>query len=183
MEPNQEQQIIEKSRNGDRESFRLLVEHYQQLIFSAAVKMVCQEDVAKDIVQETFIRIWTNLDKYDNSKNFKTWIYTIATRLSLDYIRKESHTDYHDEDSYLTNYIDDSSPGERLENKELASIIHQLVRDLSPKQRVTFTLKYLEGLETDEIATITGMNANKIKGNLYQARKTVKERLKQLGYE
>ena len=179
-----DEQIIEQCQRGDKNAFRIVVQTYQRLVFSIALKMLCNEDAAKDIVQETFIRIWQNIRNFERGRNFQTWIYTIASRLCLDALEKEHRLDPMPEDeACFQDFADEKSPQRMLENKELISVIKTLTSRLSDKQRIVFTLVYLENLETKEVEKITGMDADKIKSNLYVARKTIKEQLKQLGYE
>jgi RNA polymerase sigma-70 factor (ECF subfamily) len=179
-----EQNIINRCQQGDKNAFRLVVEHYQRMVFSAAIKMLCNEDSAMDIVQETFIRVWLNIRKYDEDHNFRTWIYTIAVRLCFDAMEKSKRVELMPEDeACLKDFVNDQTPGNNLENSELASVIKALARNLSPKQRVVFTLICLENMDVGEVEKITGVNALKIKSNLYVARKTIKEQLKRLGYE
>lgn len=179
-----DEQIIEQCRRGDKNAFRIVVQNYQRLVFSIALKMLCDEDAAKDIVQETFIRIWQNIRNFERGRNFQTWIYTITSRLCLDALEKENRLDPMPEDeACFQDFADEKSPQRMLENKELISVIKTLTNRLSDKQRIVFTLVYLENLETKEVEKITGMDADKIKSNLYVARKTIKEQLKQLGYE
>lgn len=176
--------IIERCRVGDKTAFRMVVQHYQRLVFSLAFKMLCDEEEAKDMTQETFIRVWLNFPKYDKERSLTTWIYTIATRLCLDRLEKRSHqVPLPDDDSTFRQYAEDDDPDRQLQNSELISVVRTLADRLSPKQRAVFTLVYLENLETDKVAEITGMDADKIKSNLYVARKTIKEKLIQLGYE
>lgn len=184
MDSKEEQQIIERCQHGDEKAFRCVVQSYQRMVFSVSLRMVCNEDAAKDIVQETFIRVWLNIQKYERGKDFKTWIYTIAIRLCLDTLKKDSWEalDSEDETSFK-NFVNEQSPDKHLENKELVSIIKVLARNLTPKQRMVFTLICLEHLETQEVERITGLSANKIKSNIYIARRKIKEQLKRLGYE
>jgi RNA polymerase sigma-70 factor (ECF subfamily) len=87
-----------------------------------------------------------------------------------------------EDEEYFSQYVSDSDTERELENHELLSVIKTLVSRLSPKQRIVFTLVHLENLDTEEVEQITGMDAAKIKSNLYVARKTIREQLKQLGY-
>ena len=83
----------------------------------------------------------------------------------------------------LQLFLSEDTAHRQLENKELASIVRTLTAELGDKQRVVFTLCQLEGLESDEIEEITGMDAQQVKSNLYAARQNIKKRLKKLGYE
>lgn len=177
-------EILKQCQHGDKTAFRVVVQTYQRMVFALAVRLLCDEEEAKDIVQETFIKVWVNITRYDLSQNFRTWIYTIATRQCLDRLRQKAPIEPMPEDeAYFEDYASDLESDRPLENRELISIIKTLVQQLSPKQRTVFTLIRLENLSTDEVTEITGMDADKIKCNLYVARKTVREQLKKLGYE
>lgn len=179
-----DEDIITQCQNGDKSAFRMVVQTYQRMIFSLSLKMTCDEEEAKDIVQDTFLRVWQNIGRYDSSKNFTTWIYSIATHLCIDRLKKirrlsplpEDETAFHD---YATNV----NAHNKLENSQWVSIIRILAHRLSTKQRLVFTLCQLEGLSSEEVQQITGFDAKQIKSNLYLARQTIRQQLKKLGYE
>ncbi|MBR6936597.1 MAG: RNA polymerase sigma factor [Prevotella sp.] len=176
--------IINKCKSGDKEAFRQIIQTYQQMIYSLALKMLCDEDEAKDIVQETFIRVWQNIQRYDTRKDIATWIYTIASRLCIDRSRNRKRIVSLSEDKTVfrqfTSNIDNQKT---IENKEWIAIVKVLAEGLSEKQRLVFTLCQLEGLSSSEVEQITGWDAKQVKSNLYVARQTIRERLKQMGYE
>lgn len=176
--------IINKCQRGDKTAFRVVVQTYQRMVFTLAFRLLCDEEDAKDIVQETFIKVWVNITRYDLNQNFRTWIYTIATRLCLDRLRQKAPVvPLPEEEEYFSEYASDIESDRHLENSELIAIIKTLVRQLSPKQRTVFTLICLENMSPQEAAQITDMDTDKIKSNLYVARKTIREQLKKLGYE
>ncbi|MFC4666032.1 RNA polymerase sigma factor [Falsiporphyromonas endometrii] len=183
MELKDEQQLYLRCLDGDTEAFRLIVERYQALVFSVAFRLLCQEDAAKDVVQETFIRVWVNFNKYDLTKSFRTWLYTIATRVCLDYLKGRSHLVECGPVDLSYNVISDLASDQKIQNDELAAIIKVLTQKLSYKQRLVFTLVCLEDLTYEEVQQITGLSPDKIKSNIYLARKRMKELLKQFGYE
>lgn len=175
--------IINKCRAGDRMAFRELVTNFHRLVFTIALKMLADEDLAKDIVQETFIRVWQNIGSFDLSKKFSTWICTIASRLCLDELDKHKHTaPMPDDERFLDEYVSADNISSQLENSQWVSIVKVLAQELSPKQRLVFTLSQLQGMDTAEVMEISGMDADRIKKNLYVARQTIKERLIRLGY-
>ena len=79
-----DEDIVVRCQQGEKEAFRWVVQKYQRMVFSLALKMLCDEEEAKDMVQETMIKVWQNIGEYEVEKNFTTWIYTIAVRLCLD---------------------------------------------------------------------------------------------------
>ncbi len=176
--------IIKRCQCGDKAAFRTVVQTYQQMVFTLAFRLLCDEEEAKDMVQETMIRTWVNFATYDHAQSLKTWIYTIAIRLCYDRLKQRMHlTPLPEEEDYFSQYISDDETDKPLENHELLAVIKSLVKKLSPKQRVVFTLTHLEGMSSEEVTQVTGLDAAKIKSNLYVARKTIREQLKLLGYE
>ena len=176
--------ILIQCQNGDREAFRSVVQTYQRMVFSLALKMLADEDDAKDVVQETFIRVWQKIGGFDVRRSFATWLYTIASRLCIDHIKRGRRlVPMPDDESVLHRFASETDSQRTLENREWVSIVRLMAADLSPKQRLVFTLCQLEGLSSDEVEQITGLNARQVKSNLYAARQTIREQLKHLGYE
>lgn len=179
-----ERDIISRCQQGDKEAFRWVVQGHQQMVFSLALKMLCDDEEAKDLVQETFIRVWQSIKNYDSKKTFSTWVYTIASRLCIDRLKRTSRiVALPDDHLVLRRFADNSDSQQSLENKEWVSIVRMIAEGLSDKQRLVFTLCQLEGLSSDEAEQITGLDAKQIKSNLYVARQTIRKRLKELGYE
>lgn len=175
---------ILRSLQGDKSAFRHIVQYYQPTIFSLAFRMLLSEDDAKDIAQETFIKVWIHLADYDNKHDFGIWVYTIAYRLCLMELRRREHVQPMPQDwETLSHFMETDSSDKQLNNSDLVSIIHTLVYRLSPKQRIVFTLICIEGKTAKEVSVITGMSQLKIKSNLYLARKIIRKQLKQLGYD
>ena len=179
-----ERDIILQCQQGDKEAFRWVVKTHQRMIFSLALKMLCDEEEAKDIVQETFIRVWQSIRNYDPQKTFSTWVYTIASRLCIDRLKKSSRMVVLPEDEItLRRFASDTDSQQSLENREWVSIVRMLAEGLSDKQRLVFTLCQLEGIPSAEVEQITGLDAKQVKSNLYVARQTIRKRLKDYGYE
>lgn len=184
MKQQIDNEIITRCKKGDKTAFRSVVQAYHRLLFSLSLKMLGDEEDAKDAVQEAFIKAWTNIRQYDEGRDFCTWIYTIASRLCLDRLKRKRIMEPLPEDErVLHDYCSSYSPQHQLENKEWISITRLLAEGLSEKQRLVFTLASLEGLEPKEIETITGLDATQVKTNLYHAKNKIRERLKSLGYE
>ena len=176
--------IIERCKRGDREAFRVVVQGCQQMVYSLSLKMLCNEDDAMDLLQDTFLKVWLNIASYDGRCCFSTWVYGIALHLCIDRLRKQKTIlPLPGDETALKDCFNDNNPQRRLENKEWVQIVRLLAGRLSVKQRLVFTLCQLEGLETAEVERITGMSADKIKKNLYVARQTIREQLKKMGYE
>lgn len=176
-------QIIGACRKGDTKAFRTLVREYQEMVFSVSLKMLCDEDEAKDAVQETLLRVWRSIGNYSSEKaKFATWIYAIATRVCLDRMKHRRRRVAFPEEERLLRQLIDNDEERHLENREWASVVRVLSSHLGRKQQIVFTLSMLEGLDNEEIGRITGLTAEKIKSNLYVARQKIKKQLKLLGY-
>lgn len=179
-----ERDIITRCQQGDKNAFRWVVQTHQRMLFSLALKMLCDEEEAKDMVQETLIRVWQSIRTYNPEKPFTTWIYTIALRLCLDRLKRMSRIVAMPDDEMVVRRFATESDSQRvLENQEWVSIVRTMAEGLSDKQRLVFTLCQLEGLSSEEAQEITGLDARQVKSNLYVARQTIRKRLTALGYE
>ena len=180
----QETEIIQRCLQGDREAFKRVVKQYQQMVFTLGIRLLGDESEARDVVQETFVRVWEKRRKYKPEYAFSTWIYSIASHLCMNRLeRKRPQRLREGDEAALCRFLERDDPQRQLENKELASIVRALAEGLGSKQRVVFTLTQIEGLGSEEVGTITGMDASQIKSNLYAARKIIREKLSKLGYE
>ena len=179
-----EHDIIIRCQQGDKQAFRWVVKMHQQMVFSLALKMLCDEEEAKDMVQDTFIRVWQSIRDYDPQRTFTTWLYTIASRLCMDRLkRKKRIVSVKEDEQSLKDYATDNDSQRTLENSEWIAIVRLMADKLSDKQKLVFTLCQLEGLSSEEVQEITGLDARQVKSNLYVARQTIRKRLMELGYE
>ena len=179
-----EDEILTRCQGGDKAAFRWVVQTYQRMLFSLALKMLADEEEAKDVVQETFIRAWLSIRSYNPQWTFTSWLYTIAWRLCLNRLKAVKKAPIQPEDLTVLHRFASSDDNQRiLENNEWIAIVRTLAEGLSEKQRLVFTLCQLEGIPSEEAEQITGMDARQIKNNLYVARQTIRKRLKDLGYD
>lgn len=175
--------LIDKSRQHDTTAFALLVCEYQALVFRLAFRLLCNEDEAKDMVQDTFVKVWLSLDKYNDTCRFSTWLYKITCNACYDRLRILQHSPSASPSDIACmdlNIISDENIEQTFVNQELKELILRFMEELTPKQKLVFMLRDVEGLEVDEVKTITGMSAEKIKSNLYQARKQIRMKINQI---
>ncbi|NJK95913.1 MAG: RNA polymerase sigma factor [Bacteroidales bacterium] len=182
MQPQNLKDLIHQCRHNNEQAFRELTEMHQAMVFSLAFRIVCNEEEARDIVQETFIRVWKNINRYKPEMKFTTWLFTIAARLCYDKLKSSHRKSVQPLNSI--KLINDFESLDNIEasviNSDLAAIITILTDKLTPKQKLVFTLRDIEGLEVNEVETITGMPAAKIKSNLYLARQFIKQQLEKM---
>jgi len=175
-------ELIELSRQNDAQAFKKLVQAHQSMVYTLAFRLLYNEEDAKDIVQETFIRVWKHLDNFKPELKFTTWLFTIASNLCYDKLKKAKHNFSLslDDQNLVREFISNENIESNLINTELAHIISSLTGNLTPKQKLVFTLRDLEGIEIEEITSITGLSAEKIKSNLYLARQYIRKMLENL---
>jgi RNA polymerase sigma-70 factor, ECF subfamily len=175
-------ELIILSRKNDAHAFRKLVEAHQSTVYTLAFRLLCNDEDAKDIVQETFIRVWKHLDSFNTELKFSTWLYSITAHQCYDILKKikRNYSLSIDDQNAMREFISNENIEKTLINAELSHIITCLTQDLTPKQKLVFTLCDLEGLEVEEIKSTTGLSSGKIKSNLYLARQYIREKVENL---
>jgi RNA polymerase sigma-70 factor (ECF subfamily) len=178
--------IIDKASKGDKAAFSQLVSHHQQYAFNLAFRIVCNEDDAMDIVQDSFIKIWKNMEQYNPSIKFTTWMFKIVSNTAIDFLRaiKKRNTINIDNLFNLPELFNPEHADTILSNQETGQLINRITSTLSEKQKLVFTLRDLQGLTTAEVGEVLGLSATSIKSNLYYARKTIREKMQEfINYE
>jgi len=175
-------ELVARSREGDQGAFRELVERFQGYAFRLAFRLLADEDEARDVTQEAFIRVWRHLDRYEPRTRFSTWMYRIVTNLAYDRLRagrrRKRVVDAVTLDAQESRAPDSAALHE---NAELAGRIGELVDELPPKQRVVFVLRDLHGLTVQEVAEMLNTAPGTVKANLSYARQKLRERLSAAG--
>lgn len=173
--------IIARCKNGESEAFASLVRANQGYAFALAFRMLTDEDEARDVVQESFVRVWKNLKHYDEAQKFSTWFYAIVSRLCLDRLRSRSRSRrlfrQANDTSPIREPRDPMDPETQYSNREISEIISQLSRQLSPTQQLVFMLRDLQECTIQEVCTITGLSEGSVKTNLSYARQRIRHRL------
>ena len=181
---SKEETLIARCQAGDTGAFRQLVDQYQQYAFALAFRVVCDEDDAKDVVQEAFIRVWRSFRSFDPRKRFGTWLYRIVANLAYDVIRMERRKrrlfspSVEEEDASVK--IDRDWLENVVSNRDLAEKIESLAGGLSPKQRIVFVLRDLQEMTMEEIAESLDMSISSVKANLCYARREIRAQLERM---
>lgn len=177
--PQPDSRIIHQCRKKDEKAFKVLVEKYQGYAFSLAFRMVLNEDDAKDIVQESFIRVWKHIGHYDPKVLFTTWLYKIVANLCYDSLksgRRRNDFKLKLADNQAVSASGDNVSG-NIENKDLIRKIRQISKNLTIKQRMVFILRDLHELPVKEVSRILSLSEGAVKTNLYLARLYIRERI------
>ena len=172
--------VVENAMAGSTAAFKTIVEQHQSFAYAVAFRFVGNEEEAKDITQEAFVRLWKNLHSYRKEVKLSTWLYRIIANLCLDFLKsrrgKEKNNRVDISKAYLLQ--NDSTPVKIIEQQELMRAIQIAAEELTPKQKAVFVLRDLEGLPTEEVKEILSMSEGNIKSNLFHARQKIAEKLK-----
>lgn len=176
MESYSEQETISRALAGDQQAFRILVESYQGFVYSVVYRMVRHPAEAEDLTQETFIRMWKNLYRYNPTYTLKAWLGKIAINLTLDLLKSSTRkrTVKQNELATFENISNHQTPEHELHTKELNDIILTASAQLPPRQQAIFVLRDLEQLDVAEVCEALNMQASQVKSNLYYARLHIK---------
>ena len=180
--------LIVRAQKGDESAFEELVYRYDRNVLSITIKYANNEDDAKDLYQEVFIRVYRGLKNFRFQSEFSTWLFRITTNVCLTYKSKSKEhlkvsidKDFDDEENEfsITKELvyDGSSPEEISSGADLGDIVNAAVESLSPKQKMTFVLKHYEGYKIREIAEMLNCKEGTVKKYLFDAIKNLKKKL------
>jgi RNA polymerase sigma-70 factor (ECF subfamily) len=167
----EEHEWIVRSRRGDREAFRCLVERYQDPVFETALRIVRTREDAEEAAQDAFLLAWRALGDFREDARFSTWLYRIVTRRALDLAERAKRRGH--EPLAAVESVAASNAGE-LATTDRARL-ERILRLLLPIQRAVVTLYYLRELAVDEIAAILSIPTGTVKSHLYRSRATLRE--------
>ena len=167
---------VERAQSGDSDAFRLLVEQHSRAVFRLAFRMTGNEQDAEDVVQETFLRAYRQLDKYEARASFSTWLYRIASNYSLDLIRmRKRHEDKRERgkaeerDILQTLPVNTPGPDRIVYSSQVQERVNEALNELSAQERTAFVLRHFEGMSIDEIGETLGTGTNATKHSIFRA--------------
>ena len=159
--------------------FRQLIETYQKPVYQVIRRMVLIHEDADDLTQNTFIKAYKALDRFEGNSSLFTWLYRIATNESLTFLEKKKKRFFFSLDDHqekLESYIDSSAT---LSGDEIQVKLQKCLLKLPDKQRLVFHLKYEEDLSYQEISKITGTTVGALKASYHHAVKKIEQELTQ----
>ena len=175
--PEHDAAVVARARSGDVEAFRLLVERHSRNVYNIAYRITgnCQD--AEDVVQDTFLKVYRQLDRFESRASFGTWVHRIAMNCSVDFLRSRPHREQAEEDETLeemaaTNSPRDAhgvSPERLLASTEVSERVKTAMARLSPLERAAFVLRHFEGQSIDEISRALGVRPNAAKHCVFRA--------------
>ncbi len=168
-------ELIAQIRKGNQHAFTFLIEKYKHLVLHMVVRIVKQDADVEDVCQEVFIKVFRNLERFEERSKLSTWIAKIAYNVALNHIRKEEKklllSDEYPEPVFET------LPDKIFEDKELKTKIINEINNLPLHFRTVATLFYLEEFSYQEIEEITGIKQTTLRSNLSRARVILKQKL------
>jgi RNA polymerase sigma-70 factor (ECF subfamily) len=185
-EAEQDRALIEQAKLGDRAAFRKLLERHQRRAFAIAYSLVHDEQDAREIVQEAFLRVHRGLETFQGGSSFFTWLYRIVTNLSIDLIRKpgrhraewdDTREVEEDAEIPLMSRLEGSDPLEVVRRGEIAGRIQSALDELPPYHRSVIMMRELEGLSYEEMAQVMGVSKGTIMSRLFHARQKLQRAL------
>ncbi|MCL5733760.1 MAG: sigma-70 family RNA polymerase sigma factor [Patescibacteria group bacterium] len=169
-----DEEIIKKYLSGESELFGVLTERYANFIYNFIYQYVKNREQAEDLVQETFLKVWKNLKRFDLTKKFKVWIFKIARNTVIDFFRKKKEINFSDIDKREEEKeydIPDAgpTPSEIFERKEIQEETKKALSFLPLKYRLTLINYYQDQLNFREIAELNGESINTVKSRYRRA--------------
>lgn len=174
--------VVQRHLTGDPQAFGTLVDRYQTRLLNFVTRTIGDRDRGEDLVQEVFIRVFRHIHRFDQTKKFSTWIYTIASNLAKNELRNRSRNPLvlfqtikknWDADHRPLQFEDATArPDDLYRKRFLKDAVERCVQRLPEHHRQVFVLRELEGKSYHEIAAITGCNLGTVKSRLNRARNT-----------
>ncbi len=166
------------AKGGDGDAYRTLVERYSRGVFRLAFRMTGNEQDAEDVVQETFLRAYRHLNRWDGRSSFGTWVYRIASNYSLDLLRSRKRqaavsfeVKGEDEVRDTMQSLAEEGPGpdRLLYSSEVQRRVAATLETCSEMERTAFVLRHFEGQSIEEIGEALGVSANSTKQSIFRA--------------
>lgn len=185
-EAEEDRELIDRAQRGDRQAFRALVERHQRSAYSVALGIVRDEQDAREIVQEAFLRVHKGLSTFQGGSSFFTWLYRIVHNLAIDLVRKpgrreeelqEERTVESESELALVSRVDGADPVQVLRRREIAARIQTALDALPPYHRGVIIMREIEGLSYEEMAQAMQVSKGTIMSRLFHARQKLQRAL------
>jgi len=177
--------LVRRCLAGDEKAYRELVERYQGQVYSLSLRMVRRAEDAEDLTQETFVRMFRALARYDPERPFAAWLFTIASRLCIDHIRRRkvspislTQRERESDEEYEIEVEDPGlKPDEAAVHSEESERTSALIESLPPHYRIVVLLRHVQDLSYEEIAEALHLPLGTVKARIHRARALLKTRM------
>jgi len=164
--------ILARARSGNREAFRTIVERHSAAVFRVAYRLTRSEQDADDVVQETFLKAYVELPRFEGRAAVATWLHRIAVNCAIDLLRRRSSAPSAAENGEpAAARLASPAPGPEREaaGRELRAHVDAALDDLTPLERAAFTLRHLEERSVEEICTALGLTPAATRHSIFRA--------------
>ncbi|MFL5789216.1 MAG: RNA polymerase sigma factor [Flavisolibacter sp.] len=172
--------IIAQVLKGDNNTYAVLVQRYQNFVFTIVLRYVKSREDAEEVSQDVFIKAYRSLADFKGTSKFSTWLYTIATTTSITFLRKKK-LDVHSLDNEnvfnAADNIDSGMSANQIEQKSRLNMVNEAIKMLNPDDAQIITLFYKAEQNLEEIAQILGKETNTVKVQLHRARARLKDKM------
>src|ERR1044071_7717556 len=180
VERDSEVDIIEACKGGDRAAFHMLFEKYKDRVFSIALHYGNDEQMARDVTQQVFLKLFTSIGQFRFDSEFTTWLYRIVANACVDEQRKRKRFVPFTEGIEVKNLVARGSQEESFARRQVCDSGRAAIAGLSPKLRLPILLKYVEGLSYEEIAETLNCSIGTVSSRLNRGHKALARKLEHL---
>ena len=167
--------LVRRAQTGDRDAFGVLVRRYQHRVFALGIRMLHNRSDAEDLVQETFLRAFRALDRFEPDRPLAPWLFRIATNRALSSLARRGRQDHDELPPDLAAH--GPSPEEETDKRRLERAVRAAVAELPPEQRTILTLRVAEGLSYREISEAVDVPIGTVMSRLARARETLRRKV------
>ena len=184
---NNDPELVSRCQQGDTQAFDALVTKYRTRVHALIYNMVHNEQDAWDLAQDSFVKAWKSIDRFRGQSSFYTWIYRIATNVTIDWVRKrkaQGGVEFDDalnvqaEPGSPTAPRQEAAPADKLAHAEIRGRIDAAIEKLSPEHRAVILMREIDGLSYEEIAESMDSSLGTVMSRLFYARKKLQSMLK-----
>ncbi|HPF35944.1 sigma-70 family RNA polymerase sigma factor [bacterium] len=183
--------LIRRCKRGEEAAFAELLARYRNAIYGLCFRMTRRSEDARDLAQEVFIKVFSLLDRYDETYAFSSWIFRIATNHCIDHLRRnrlkflslDGYTDAEGDEIEMQIPHQGPQPDRVLMNREAMERLEEVVDDLPPHYRAIILLRHDQELAYEEIAQIMDLPLGTVKARIHRARNLVMKMLKERSYD
>ena|SRR5689334_18075619 len=181
--------VVAQVLAGDRDAFRILVDRHSRSLYHVVYRMTANPQDSEELVQETFLRAYKGLDRFELRSNFYTWVYRIAVNRTLDFLNAKK-THMQNKDSYQISddpdpeqgrqvqiAADSPGPDRMLISAEMKTKMANAIAALSPAERIAFTMRHMEGRSIEEISQTLNLKASAAKHSVFRAVQKLRQQL------
>jgi len=182
----QESELLSKLKQKDEEAFRIVFNENHRKVINACFRLVNDRDVAQDLTQEVFIKVYSSVAQFRGDSQLSTWIYRIAITKSLDYLRAQKRTKrlafikYFSDDGENRMEIkapDDQNPEMIIDNSERIKALNNALDKLPENQRIAFSLSKYDEMSAKEIADVLSTTISAVDSLIHRAKKNLEKTL------